>query len=216
MVSKKIKILVTAGPTREYIDPIRYISNPSTGKMGYLIAEYAKKIGFDVILITGPTYIEPPKMVKLVKVESAREMEKEILKYFTEVDLLIMCAAVSDWRPYRKFKNKIKIKKEWNLKLVPNPDILKKVSKIKKENQKIVGFALETENIIENAKKKLKEKKLDLIVGNTPEFFGEGRKSDVYFIFKEGKVFRFKIKKEQLPSILFEKLSFKRNEKKYC
>jgi len=216
MDGKKMKILVSAGPTREYIDPIRFISNPSTGKMGYLIAEYAKKNGFDVILVSGPTYLNPPAGVKFIRVESAREMEKEILKYFPKVDLLIMCAAVSDWRPYKKFKNKIKRKKEWLLKLVPNPDILKKVSKIKKENQKIVGFALETENIIENAKKKLNEKKLDLIVGNTPEFFGEGKRGDVYFIFNNGKILKFKIKKEKLPSILFEKLGIIKNEKEYC
>jgi phosphopantothenoylcysteine decarboxylase/phosphopantothenate--cysteine ligase len=206
MAGKKIKILISAGPTREYIDPIRFISNPSSGKMGYLIAEYARKIGFDVILVSGPTYLKPPEDVKLIKVETAREMQKEILKNFPHVDLLIMAAAVSDWRPYRKFKNKIKIKKEWLLKLVPNPDILKSVAKIKKKNQKIVGFALETENIIKNAEKKLKEKKLDLIIGNTPDFFGEGKKSDVFFIFKDGKVIKYRIKKEQLPPLIFDSI----------
>jgi|YelNatPaOPRAMG01_1025707.scaffolds.fasta_scaffold88833_2 phosphopantothenoylcysteine decarboxylase/phosphopantothenate--cysteine ligase len=206
MAGKKIKILISAGPTREYIDPVRFISNPSSGKMGYLIAEYARKIGFDVILVSGPTYLKPPEDVKLIKVETAREMQKEILKNFPHVDLLIMAAAVSDWRPYRKFKNKIKIKKEWLLKLVPNPDILKSVAKIKKKNQKIVGFALETENIIKNAEKKLKEKKLDLIIGNTPDFFGEGKKSDVFFIFKDGKVIKYRIKKEQLPPLIFDSI----------
>jgi phosphopantothenoylcysteine decarboxylase/phosphopantothenate--cysteine ligase len=216
MAGKKIKVLISAGPTREYIDPIRFISNPSTGKMGYLIADYAKKLGFDVILVSGPTYLNPPEGVKLIKVESAREMEKEILKYFPEVDILIMSAAVSDWRPYRKFNYKIKRKNEWNLKLVPNPDILKKVGKIKKDNQKIVGFALETENVIKNARKKLNEKKLDLIIGNTPEFFGEGKKSNVYFIFNDGRILKYNIKKEQLPTILFEKLGFIKDEKEYC
>lgn len=204
MAGKKIKVLISAGPTREYIDPIRFISNPSSGKMGFLIAEYAKKIGLDVILISGPTHLKTPEGVKIIKVETAKQMQKEILKNFPKVDLLIMAAAVSDWRPYRKFKTKIKRKKKWYLKLVPNPDILKSVSKIKKENQKIVGFALETDNIIENAKKKLKEKKLDLIIGNTPDFLGEGKKSDVFFIFKNGKVLKFRIKKEQLPPKLFE------------
>ncbi|MCX7917266.1 MAG: phosphopantothenoylcysteine decarboxylase [bacterium] len=203
MVSKKIKVLVSAGPTREYIDPIRFISNPSTGKMGYLIAEYAKNLGYDVILISGPTNLPIPSGIKLIKVESAREMQKEIVKYFPKVDLLIMSAAVSDWRPYRKYRNKLKIKKEWKLKLIPNPDILKNVSKIKKKNQKIVGFALETENIIENAIRKLKEKKLDLIIANTQDFFGEGKKSKVYLIFKDGKILKFKIKKEELPKIIF-------------
>jgi len=204
MAGKKIKVLISAGPTREYIDPVRFISNPSTGKMGYLIAEYAKKKGFDVILVSGPTYLKPPEGVKLIKVETAEEMQKEILKNFPKVDLLIMAAAVSDWRPFRKFKNKLKRKNQWTLKLIPNPDILKSVAKIKKESQKVVGFALETENIIKNAEKKLKEKKLDLIIGNTPDFFGKGKKSDVWFIFKDGKVINFKIKKEQIPSKIFE------------
>jgi len=204
MAGKKIKVLISAGPTREYIDPVRFISNPSTGKMGYLIAEYAKKKGFDVILVSGPTYLKPPEGVKLIKVETAEEMQKEILKNFPKVDLLIMAAAVSDWRPFRKFKNKLKRKNQWTLKLIPNPDILKSVAKIKKESQKVVGFALETEDIIKNAEKKLKEKKLDLIIGNTPDFFGKGKKSDVWFIFKDGKVINFKIKKEQLPPKIFE------------
>ncbi|MCM8767186.1 MAG: phosphopantothenoylcysteine decarboxylase [Candidatus Omnitrophica bacterium] len=204
MARKKIKILISAGPTREYIDPIRFISNPSSGKMGYLIAEYAKKNGFDVILVSGPTHLEPPEGVKLIKVETAKQMEKEILKNFPKVDILIMAAAVSDWRPYRKFKRKLKRKNQWALKLIPNPDILKNVSNIKKENQKIIGFALETDNILKNAIKKLKEKKIDLIIGNTPDFFGEGKKSDVFFIFKDGKVLKFKIKKEQLPPKIFE------------
>lgn len=204
MARKKIKILISAGPTREYIDPIRFISNPSSGKMGYLIAEYAKKNGFDVILVSGPTHLEPPEGVKLIKVETAKQMEKEILKNFPKVDILIMAAAVSDWRPYRKFKRKLKRKNQWTLKLIPNPDILKNVSNIKKENQKIIGFALETDNILKNAIKKLKEKKIDLIIGNTPDFFGEGKKSDVFFIFKDGKVLKFKIKKEQLPPKIFE------------
>ncbi len=204
MARKKIKILISAGPTREYIDPIRFISNPSSGKMGYLIAEYAKKNGFDVILVSGPTHLEPPEGVKLIKVETAKQMEKEILKNFPKVDILIMAAAVSDWRPYRKFKRKLKRKNQWALKLIPNPDILKNVSNIKKENQKIIGFALETDNILKNAIKKLKEKKVDLIIGNTPDFFGEGKKSDVFFIFKDGKVLKFKIKKEQLPPKIFE------------
>ncbi|MCM8785945.1 MAG: phosphopantothenoylcysteine decarboxylase [Candidatus Omnitrophica bacterium] len=204
MARKKMKILVSAGPTREYIDPIRFISNPSSGKMGYLIAEYAKKIGHDVILVSGPTHLKPLEGVKLLKVETAKQMQNEILKNFPKVDILIMAAAVSDWKPYRKFKTKIKRKKQWLLKLVPNPDILKSVSKIKKENQKIVGFALETDNILKNAKKKLKEKKLDLIIGNTPNFFGEGKKSDVFFIFNDGKVLKFKIKKEELPPKIFE------------
>ena len=194
-----MKILITAGPTREYLDPVRFISNLSTGKMGYLISEEAIKRGHKVILISGPTYLKPPDGIKVVKITSAEEMKEAVLKYFPEYDVLIMAAAVSDWKPEKKYRGKLKRKKEWNLKLIPNPDILKEVSKIKKENQIVIGFALETENIEKNALKKLKEKKLDLIIGNTTEFFGEGKPSKVVFISKDGKVKKYKrIKKEKV------------------
>ncbi len=194
-----MKILITAGPTREYLDPVRFISNPSTGKMGYLISEEAIKRGHKVILISGPTYLKPPDGIKVVKITSTEEMKEAVLKYFPEYDVLIMAAAVSDWKPEKKYRGKLKRKKEWNLKLIPNPDILKEVSKIKKENQIVIGFALETENIEKNALKKLKEKKLDLIIGNTTEFFGEGKPSKVIFISKDGKVKKYKrIKKEKV------------------
>jgi len=137
-----MKILITAGPTRENLDPVRFISNPSTGKMGYLIAQEGKKRGYKIILITGPTHLKPPDGIKVVKVISAEEMKEAVLKYFPECDALIMAAAVSDWKPQIKYRKKLKRKKEWNLKLIPNPDILKEVSKIKKENQIVIGFTL--------------------------------------------------------------------------
>ncbi|MCX8082650.1 MAG: hypothetical protein N3D17_04565 [bacterium] len=194
-----MKVLITAGPTREYIDPVRFISNPSTGKMGYLIAEECVRNGYEVILISGPVYLEIPSGIKCIKVETAEEMRKSVLKYLPQVDVLIMSSAVSDWRPAKKSKEKIKQKKDWSLKLIPNSDILKEVAKIKGDKHKIIGFALETEDIIKNAEKKLKEKKLDLIVANTPEFFGEGKPSKVIFISKEGQVIEYKkIKKEEV------------------
>ncbi|MCM8762498.1 MAG: phosphopantothenoylcysteine decarboxylase [Candidatus Omnitrophica bacterium] len=194
-----MKVLITAGPTREYIDPVRFISNPSTGNMGYLIAGECVKNGYDVVLISGPVYLEVPRGVKYIMTETAEEMKKAVLKYFPQIDVLVMSAAVSDWRPAKKSKEKIKRKKEWKLKLVPNPDILKEVVKIKRVDQKVIGFALETEDIIKNAKKKLKEKKLDLIVADTPDFFGKGKASKVVFIFKEGRVEEFKmIEKEDV------------------
>lgn len=203
-----MKILITAGPTKEYIDPVRFISNLSTGKMGYLLAEVAKSKGFEVILVSGPTYLEKPEGVQVIQVETAEEMKNAVLKVFPEVDYLIMAAAVSDWKPYKKFFDKIKKKKEWNLKLVPNPDILKAVAKIKKGNQKVIGFALETENMKENALKKLKEKKLDLIVANTPDFFGEGKSSKVVFLFKDGRVKEFSsITKEKVAEKIISLLS---------
>ncbi|MCM8830082.1 MAG: phosphopantothenoylcysteine decarboxylase [Candidatus Omnitrophica bacterium] len=194
-----MKVLITAGPTREYLDPVRFISNPSTGRMGYLIAEECIKNGYDVTLISGPTSLEVPQGVKYIRIETADEMKKAVLKYFPESEVLIMSAAISDWRPAKRAKEKIKRKKEWKLKLIPNPDILKEVGKIKMPSQKVIGFALETEDIIKNAKKKLKEKKLDLIVANTPDFFGKGKVSNAIFISKEGRAEEFKmIEKEDI------------------
>lgn len=205
-----MKVLITAGPTREYIDPVRFISNPSTGKMGYLIAEECIKKGYEVILISGPAYLEVPSgFKKYIRVETAEEMKEAVLNYFPESDVLIMSAAVSDWRPAKKSKEKIKRKKEWKLKLVPNPDILKEVAKIKRDGQKVVGFALETEDIIKNARKKLNEKKLDLIVANTPDFFGEGKPSKVIFIFKDGKIIKQeKVKKEDIAKKIVSLISY--------
>lgn len=187
-----MKILISAGPTREYLDPVRFISNPSTGRMGYLIAHECLKKGHSVTLVSGPTHLAPPAGARLIKVESAEEMKAAILKSFPDSDVLIMSAAVSDWRPAKKSSGKIKRKKSWNLKFVPNPDILKAAGKIKKKHQKAVGFALETSDILKNAGKKLKEKKLDLIIADTPDFFGDEKKNaKVFFIHKDGTTEKF-------------------------
>ncbi len=186
-----MKILVSAGPTREYIDPVRFISNPSTGKMGYLLAKYALKAGHSVVLVSGPVNLTYPRGVVLVKVETAQEMKDAILKHFQVSDILVMSAAVGDWKPVIRERQKIKRKKKWLLELVPNPDILKEVSRIKQPWQKVVGFALETENLINNAHRKLKEKKIDLVVADTPTFFGSNGKSNVVFLYKDGTVEEF-------------------------
>ncbi len=188
-----MKVLISAGPTREYIDSVRFISNPSTGKMGYLIAEECIKKGYSVTLVSGPTHLKPPAEVKFIGTETAEDMKKSILKNFKNADVLIMCAAVSDWRPVRRYAGKIKRKKTWSLNLMPNPDILKEVNKIKRHNQIVIGFALETSDILKNAVKKLKEKNLDLIVADTPEFFGDADKtSRVYFIYRDSSTEEFK------------------------
>jgi phosphopantothenoylcysteine decarboxylase / phosphopantothenate---cysteine ligase len=212
-----MKILISAGPTREYLDPVRFISNPSTGKMGYLIAEKSLKKGHTVILVSGPTHLRHPAKVKFISTETAEEMKISILKNFKSVDALIMCAAVSDWRPARKSPGKIKQKKTWKLNLVPNPDILKEVSKIKMHNQIVIGFALETSDIVKNAVGKMKEKNLDLIVADTPEFFGDGaKKSKVYFIYRDGSTEEFKeMTKSRLAQkivTLLEKIQFNENK----
>ena len=181
------KILITAGPTREKIDPVRYISNRSSGKMGFSIAEAARDEGGLVSIISGPVSLETPDEIKRIDVESADEMFKEVYKVINDFDLFISTAAVSDFKP-EKYKNQ-KIKKgkkidNVSMELIKNKDILKSVSK-NKGDLKVIGFAAETQNIIENAKKKLSEKNLDLIIANDVSDTSIGFDSDeneVYLI----------------------------------
>jgi len=164
LVSKKI--LVSAGPTYEDIVPVRFIGNRSSGKMGYATAKAAFLRGADVTLISGPSLQNIYPEIKMIKVRSASEMEKAVKKEVDKNNLLIMSAAVSDFRPLKAALNKMKKKKGLlDLKLEMNPDIL---SSLKTKKTKIVGFALETQNELSNAKKKLKEKHLDMIVLNSP------------------------------------------------
>ncbi|MEO0279161.1 MAG: bifunctional phosphopantothenoylcysteine decarboxylase/phosphopantothenate--cysteine ligase CoaBC, partial [candidate division WOR-3 bacterium] len=153
-------VLITAGPTREYIDPVRFISNGSSGKMGYSIARCAVNRGANVTLITGPVNIEAPNKATVVKVTSAIEMLDEVTKRREETDIFIFAAAVADYRPKTSYKSKLKKEDEEikTIELEKNPDIAKTIGMIKKSNQVIVGFAAETENLIENAQRKLKEK----------------------------------------------------------
>ena len=160
------KILVSAGPTYEDIDPVRFIGNRSSGKMGYAIAKAAYLRGADVTLVSGPSTQSIYPEIKMIKVRSASEMEKAVKKEVDKNNLLIMSAAVSDFRPVKVASNKIKKEKGTiDLKLVLNPDIL---SSIKTKKTKIIGFALETQNEVNNAMKKLKEKNLEMIVLNSP------------------------------------------------
>lgn len=165
-ILKGKKILVTAGATREPIDPIRYISNRSSGKMGYAIATVAKEFGAEVTLISATTYLEPPQGIKTIFVETASQMRNEVLKVFPKVDVVISAGAVADFSPKKISHQKIK-KTTSNLvlELIQNPDILAELGQ-KKKDKILIGFAAESENLISNAKKKLKEKNLDLIVAN--------------------------------------------------
>ena len=160
------KILVSAGPTYEDIDPVRFLGNRSSGKMGFAIAKAAYLRGADVSLVSGPSSQSIYPEINLIKVRSAVEMERAIKKEVDKNDLLVMSAAVSDFRPMKSASNKIKKEKgTLDLKLELNPDIL---SSIKTKKTKVIGFALETQNELSNAKKKLKEKHLDMIVLNSP------------------------------------------------
>ena len=163
------KILVTAGPTHESVDPVRFIGNHSSGKMGYAIAEAFANQGCEVILVSGPTNIDiNNKKINKIQVTTAEEMYNECIKHFNLVDITVMAAAVADFTPINKSSNKIK-KSENNfiIELIPTKDILKELGVLKKAQQLLVGFALETENEIENAKDKLKRKNLDLIILNS-------------------------------------------------
>ncbi len=184
------KVLVTAGPTYEDIDPVRFIGNRSSGKMGYAIAKAAFLRGADVTLVSGPSSQNIYPEVKTTRVRSAAEMEKAVKKEIDKNDLLIMSAAVSDFRPVKTASNKIKKDKSTlELKLELNSDIL---SSVKSKGIKVIGFALETQNELANAKKKLKEKNLDMIVLNSPgkESGFEVDTNKVTMIKKDGKLIK--------------------------
>lgn len=171
-------ILITAGPTREYLDPVRYISNDSTGLMGYELAEESSRRGFNVQLVSGPVSLEAPRGIQVVNVKTSGEMAEAVLGRLDESDCLIMTAAVCDFKPVKAEKNKIKKREKLIVELTKTQDILKAAEE-KKDIVK-VGFALETEQGVDNGLKKLKDKNLDLIVINikTPEKdpFGPGKK----------------------------------------
>ncbi|MCK5225664.1 MAG: phosphopantothenoylcysteine decarboxylase [Planctomycetes bacterium] len=167
-----MRFLITAGPTREYIDSVRFISNASSGKTGYALAATAIKKGHEVTLISSSD-LQPPIGVDFIGVESAAEMFKAVKENFQKCDCLIMTAAVADYTPIKKSKTKIKkSKSDLILKLKPTTDILSWAGKQKLKTQIVVGFALEDKNLRKNAEKKLKEKNLDLIIANSPDSIG--------------------------------------------
>ena len=204
-------IIVTAGPTVESIDPMRYITNRSTGKMGYSIAKEAIERGADVTLITGPTNLTPPQnLKKLVKIESAKDMYEAVLENLDENDVVIKSAAVADYKP-KNYSNK-KIKKSDDdlvIELDRNKDIAQEIGKIK-NNQILVGFAAETNDLIENASLKIKKKNLDFIVANdlTKEGAGFGVDTNIVKIIdKEGNITEYpKMKKEEVANIILDKI----------
>jgi len=184
---KKQRIVVTAGPTYEPIDAVRVITNLSTGLMGYEIAKEAKRRGFSVTLITGPTSLTPPKGTKTVRVMTAGEMYKETRSASKNADCLIMAAAVADFKVAHKIEGKIKKQKELILKLSQNIDILKNIPRGRLKAK--VGFALESSDLIGNARRKMIDKKLDLIVANKiggkARPFGKGNKD--FILLQPGK-----------------------------
>lgn len=181
------KVIITAGPTQEAIDPVRYITNHSTGKMGYAIAEEASKAGADVLLITGPVSITPPNGVTVVKVKSAEEMYQAVMKEYDQADVVIKTAAVADYRPKIQHDNKMKKQPgEQVLELERTKDILFELGQ-RKAKQILVGFAAETEHVEEYAMGKLRKKNTDMIVANNVKMAGAGfgTETNIVTIFKK-------------------------------
>lgn len=199
-----IKVLVTAAGTYEPIDPVRYIGNRSSGKMGYAIAEAAKKRGAEVILVSGPSALTPPDGVEFIGVESAAEMRDAVMEHFSEADMIIKAAAVADYRVRNASDQKIKKNdEELTLVLEKNPDILKELGEKKRTGQILVGFAAETQNLLEYARAKLEKKNLDMIVANDVSRKDAGFNTDtnvVKLLYRNGTI-------EELPIMTKHKLA---------
>ena len=196
-----LKVLVTAAGTREPIDPVRFVGNRSSGKMGYAVAQMAAERGAEVLLISGPSALSIPANVKAIKVETTNEMLEACLESYDKVDIVIKAAAVADYRPRDVAEQKIKKKTDDALTVVmdKNPDILKTLG-AKKTHQVLVGFAAETQNLLENARDKVVKKNLDMIVANDVTAAGAGFNADtniVKFLFANGEVRSL----EQMPKV---------------
>ncbi len=206
---KNLNVLITAGPTREYLDPVRFLSNPSTGRMGYALASAAQERGAKVTLVSGPVALAKPKRVEVIEVVSAAEMARATLKKAKSADVIIMTAAVADYRPVQPAKQKLKKSvstqsRGMTLRLEATQDILATLGQRKKSQQFLVGFAAETNALIKNATDKLRRKNLDMIVANRVRqgnAFGDS-KNEVVVIDAAGK-------KQPLPRMTKERLSHK-------
>lgn len=182
-----MRFLITAGPTREPIDPIRYISNRSSGKMGYAIAKAAIEAGHEVVLISGPANVDRPRGVAVIPISTSDEMFDAVQRQARNCDILVMCAAVADYKSAKVSKNKIKKRAEnVSLELVPTRDIL--ASLPKDREYFVVGFAAETENVEDNAKKKLREKNCDIVVANDARIGMESDENEVAILFRGGEM----------------------------
>ena len=204
------QVLVTAGPTQEPIDPVRFIGNPSSGKMGYAVARAAARRGARVTLIAGPTLLPDPAGVTRISVQTAEEMARTVFEHKEDIDIIIKAAAVSDYTPVERSKQKIKkAAGDMVLHLRQTPDILKELGKMK-HGQILVGFAAETENLKKNAQKKLAEKNLDIIVGNFVGAADSGFKADTNtatLFYKDGTVEPLpSMKKDTLAHVLLDRV----------
>jgi len=185
-----VRFLITAGPTREPIDPVRYISNRSSGKMGYAIAEAALTEGHDVTLISGPASVEPPRIANLIPVSTSDEMFEAVHRHADKCDICVLCAAVADYKPANVSSTKIKKRDaKFSLELIPTRDILDSLGHKQDRQFVLVGFAAETDHVEENAAKKLRAKNCDIIVANDVSGADSGMESDVnevIILFRDG------------------------------
>jgi phosphopantothenoylcysteine decarboxylase/phosphopantothenate--cysteine ligase len=185
-----VRFLITAGPTREPIDPVRYISNRSSGKMGYAIAEAALTEGHDVALISGPAIVEPPRNANLIPVSTSDEMFEAVHRHADKCDICVLCAAVADYKPANVSSTKIKKRgAKFSLELIPTRDILDSLGHKPDRQFVLVGFAAETDHVEENAARKLGAKNCDIIVANDVSGADSGMESDaneVIILFRNG------------------------------
>ncbi len=208
---KNRKVLVTAGPTREYLDPVRFISNPSSGKMGYAIARAARMRGARVTLVSGKVTLKPPYGVDFIEIESARQMLEQVSSLFKKMDAIVMTSAVSDFAPSQKSAQKIKKTSQFlDIRLDRTPDILSHIAK-DKGRRVIVGFAAETDNLQQYAKEKLRRKHMDMIVANdvTDRDSGFGVDTNkALLIFKDGTMQDLPVmQKSVLANVILDRLS---------
>ena len=212
-----MRFLVTAGPTREPIDPVRFISNRSSGKMGYAIAEAALASGHEVILISGPVHIDPPRRTKLIFVSTSEEMFNAVDRHVRACDVFVMCAAVADYKPANVSPTKIKKHAaNFSLDLIPTRDILASFSTQDRQFL-VVGFAAETNDVEENANRKLREKNLDIVVANDVSAAGVGMETDeneVTIFFRDGET--RKISRAQKEIIAHELVNIFANTRENC
>ena len=205
-----LHLLVTAGPTREALDPVRFITNHSTGRMGYELARAAMLRGAQVTLVSGPTALEPPPFVELVRVESAQQMHDAVMAAAPAQDVIIKAAAVADYRPAHTAGEKIKKSgADLTLELTRTPDILAELGAARRPGQFLCGFAMETQNLEENARKKLETKNLDLVVGNNVKVAGSGFGAGtnvITFITKEGAEPQPQMDKAQVAGCIVDKI----------
>lgn len=212
---KGMRVLITAGPTREFFDPVRFLSNPSTGKMGYALAEAAFRSGASVTLVSGPVALKSPPGVRVVPVVTALEMRKAVLREFSRSQIVIMTAAVSDFRPKTYSTHKVKKKNaRLTFALVPNPDILQEIGTRKKPGQILTGFAAETRSLLKNARKKMDAKNLDYIVvnrvGSTRSGFA-GDRNSAWILSRRGMAKKFPdMSKKKMAALILKEIRHRR------